>query len=43
MLFRSKYNDVFTLLSRLGQQEEKRRPVTDAKERDVKQNKKGGK
>ncbi len=38
-----KYNDVFTLLSRLGQQEEKRRPVTDAKERDVKQNKKGGK
>ncbi|MEY8584249.1 MULTISPECIES: PspC domain-containing protein [Ligilactobacillus] len=38
-----KYNDVFTLLSRFGQQEEKRRPVTDAKERDVKQNKKGGK
>ena len=38
-----KYNDVFTLLSRFGQQEEKRRPVTDAKERDVKQKKKGGK
>lgn len=36
-----KYNDIFTLLSRLGQPKEKRRQVTDAKERDVKQNKKG--